>query len=211
MQRTCEDCTPSTAQTCQRYGILIESETVTRTDLDIDALLGELARAPGKAELVKGEVVHMAPTGDAPGTAGDEIYFSLRKFVERTGVGHAVSDNKAFRVNLAHRQSFSPDAAYYTGPRSGMKFFPVPPVFAAEVRSEGEHGPKAEREMARKRDDYFAGGTLVVWDVDLNSPEVVRKYTAADPKRPAVFGRGDTADAEPAVPGWRMAVDELFA
>ena len=184
---------------------------MTRTDLDIDALLRELARAPGKADLVNGEVVHMAPTGDAPGTAGDEIFFSLRKHVEQTGVGHAVSDNKGFRVNLPHRQSFSPDAAYYTGPRGGMKFYPVPPVFAAEVRSENERGPQAEREMAAKRADYFAGGTLVVWDVDLNSAEVVRKYTTADPQHPTIFGRGEVADAEPAVPGWRMAVDELFA
>lgn len=88
-------------------------------------------RVPGKAELVNGEIVLMAPTGDAPGTAGDEIYFSLRKHVEQTGKGHAVSDNKAFRVDLSHRESFSPDAAYYTGPRGGMKFFPQPPVFAA--------------------------------------------------------------------------------
>ena len=184
---------------------------MTRTDLDIDALLRKLARAPGKAELVNGEVVHMAPTGDAPGAAGDEIFASLREYARQTGIGHAVSDNKAFRVNLPHRQSFSPDAAYYTGPRSGMKFFPVPPVFAAEVRSEGERGPKAEQEMAAKRADYFAGGTLVVWDVDLNSPDVVRKYTAADPEHPTVFRRGEIADAEPAVPGWRMPVDELFA
>src|SRR5689334_14754270 len=96
---------------------------VTRTDLDIDALLRKLARAPGKAELVNGEVVPMAPTGDAPGAAGDRIYFSLQIHVDKTGVGRAVSDNKAFRVNLPHRQSFSPDAAYYTGPRSGMDFF----------------------------------------------------------------------------------------
>ena len=134
-----------------------------------------------------------------------------RRGAKQTGVGHAVGDNKAFRVNLPHRQSFSPDAAYYTGPRSGMKFYPVPPVFAAEVRSESERGPKAERAIADKRADYFAGGTRVVWDVDLNSDEVVRKYTAADPANPTVFRRGEIADAEPAVPGWRMQVDELFA
>ena len=62
------------------------------------ATFADLARTPGKAELVNGELVHMAPTGDAPGTAGDEIYFSLRKHVEATSAGHAVGDNKAFRV-----------------------------------------------------------------------------------------------------------------
>src|SRR5829696_8610540 len=83
------------------------------------ATLEDLARVPGKAELVNGEIVHMPPTGDRPGVAGDEIYFSLRKYVDAGGVGLPVSDNKAFRVNLPHRQSFSPDAAFYTGPRAG--------------------------------------------------------------------------------------------
>ncbi len=84
------------------------------------ATLKDLARFPGKAELIDGEIVPMAPTGDAPGTAGDEIYYSPRQFVDRSGFGHAVSDNKAFRVDLPHRQTLSPDAAFYTGPRTGM-------------------------------------------------------------------------------------------
>lgn len=175
------------------------------------ATLKDLARAPGKAELVDGEVRLMAPTGDAPDTAGDEIYFSLRKYVEQTSRGHAISDNKAFRVNLPHRQSFSPDAAYYTGSRSGMDFYPAAPDFAVEVRSKTEYGPRTERKMAKKRADYFAAGTLVVWDVDLLNEPIVRKYVTADPTHPTFFRRGETADAEPAVPGWRMKVDELFS
>ena len=174
------------------------------------ATLDDLKRVPGKAELVNGQIVHMPPTGDGPGTAGDEIYFSLRKHVEQTGIGHAISDNKAFCVDLPHRQTFSPDAAYYTGPRAGMDFYPQPPALAVEVRIKGDYGPRAERAVAAKRSDYFAGGTLVVWDVDLRGEDVIRKFTAADPKTPTVFRRGESADAEPAVPGWRMKVDDLF-
>jgi Uma2 family endonuclease len=176
----------------------------------LQATLDDLAGAPGKAELVDGEIIHMAPTGDAPGTAGDEIYFSLRKHVEKAGVGHAVADNKAFQVALPHRQTISPDAAFYTGPRSAMDFYPVAPAFAAEVRSKGDYGPLAEQAMIAKRADYFAAGTLVVWDVDLLGEIVVRKYWASDPSRASAFRRGETADAEPAVPGWKMSVDDLF-
>ena len=64
--------------------------------------------------------------------------------------------------------------------------------------------------MAAKRDDYFAAGTLVVWDVDLQSEEVIRKFAADNPDEPTIFRRGDLADAEPAVPGWTMPVDVLF-
>ena len=39
---------------------------------------------------------------------------------------------------------------------------------------------------------------------------VIKSYKASDPEHPVIFWRGDMADAEPAVPGWQMAVDELF-
>jgi hypothetical protein len=40
---------------------------------------------------------------------------------------------------------------------------------------------------------------------------VVRKYLPASPTTPAAtFRRGQVADAELAVPGWRMPVDHLF-
>jgi hypothetical protein len=64
--------------------------------------------------------------------------------------------------------------------------------------------------MAEKRADYFAAGTLVVWDVDLVGDDVVRAHGASEPERPRVFRRGDHADAEPALPGWSMRVDDLF-
>jgi Uma2 family endonuclease len=91
-----------------------------------------------------------------------------------------------------------------------MKFLSRAPDFAAEVRSEGDYGSAAEREMEKKRSDYFAAGTKVVWDVDPQSEDVVVVYRADSPKRPTVYRRGETAEAEPAVPGWTMPVDELF-
>lgn len=91
-----------------------------------------------------------------------------------------------------------------------MKFIDGAPVFAIEVRSEGDYGPRAERAMAKKRADYFAAGTLVVWDVDLLSDDVVRVYRAGDPETATVYHRGETAEAEPAVPDWTMAVDDVF-
>jgi Uma2 family endonuclease len=64
--------------------------------------------------------------------------------------------------------------------------------------------------MAEKRSDYFAAGTKVVWDVDLHSDDVVKVYRASEPTAPAIYRRGDQAEAEPAVPGWTMPVDDLF-
>ena len=91
-----------------------------------------------------------------------------------------------------------------------MKFFEGAPAFAAEVCSEGDYGPAAEREMTDKRRDYFTAGTLVVWDVDLLSDEAIKAYRADAPDAPIIYRRGDLAAAEPAVPSWQMPVDELF-
>lgn len=163
-----------------------------------------------KAEVVGGEIVMMSPTGAAPNFAAGEIFASLRNHARQTGVGRAVTDNAAFRVDLPHRESLSPDAGLYIGPLPGMKFFDSPPVFAAEVRSENDYGPKAEGAIRQKRLDYFAAGTTVVWDVDLLSDEVVRVYRKGDVENPTIYGQGEVAEAEPAVPGWQMPVDELF-
>jgi Uma2 family endonuclease len=164
----------------------------------------------GKAELVNGELVRMSPTGGLPGRASGAIYISLRLYERKAG-GHAYPDNVGFLVKLPHRESFSPDAAFYTGGPPGMKFLEGAPVFAVEVRSEGDYGPAAEKRMAEKRADYFAAGTRVVWDVDLLSQDLVKVYRASDPGNPTVYRRGQVAEAEPAVPGWTMPVDELFA
>ncbi len=174
-----------------------------------EKLIADLSKIEGKAEIVDGRIVLMSPTGDDPGSAGMEIAVRLRAYAKTHG-GKAFGDNVAFLVQLPNRKSFCPDAAYYTGPRAGMKFLPQAPDFAAEVRSEGDYGPGAEREMAKKRDDYFAAGTKVVWDVDLESDEIVSVYRAGSPDSPTIYRRGETAEAEPAVPGWTMPVDELF-
>jgi len=174
------------------------------------ATIEDLYKVEGKAELVNGEIVHMPPAGEDPAIAGGQIFVSLHQYASNTKRGRALPDGVGFRVNLPHRESFSPDVAYHLGPRVGMRFAGGAPVFAVEVRSENDYGPAAERDMQAKRADYFACGTLVVWDVDLLSPDVIRVYRASDPDNPTIYRRGEIADAEPAVPGWRMPVDDLF-
>ena len=64
-------------------------------------------------------------------------------------------------------------------------------------------------QMAAQRADYFAAGTQVVWDVDPEA-ELVHVYRASAPDRPVTYPRGRLAEAEPAAPGWRLAVDAIF-
>jgi len=175
------------------------------------AVVDDLYRTPenGKAELVSGELVRMSPTGGLPSSASGAIFASLRQHQRTRGGGRAFADNTGFLVNLPHRRSFAPDASFHRGTSVSMKFVEGAPVFAVEVRSETDYGPAAEVELARKRADYFAAGTIVVWDVDLLGEDVVRVHRMSSTEV-TVYRRGQVAEAEPAVPGWRMSVDELF-
>ena len=186
---------------------------MTHTEDATEFLLDQFECIPGKAEIVDGKIIALPPTGEEPGLTGFEIASSLRDHAKKTKSGRAVPDNVGFRVELPNRRFFSPDAAFVLQQRSGSAgFINGAPVFAVEVRSENDFGASMEIEIAQKRADYFAAGTLVVWDVDPFSEDVVvRKYGASAPDAATEFRRGDVADAEPAVVGWRMDVDDLFA
>jgi Uma2 family endonuclease len=177
------------------------------------ATIDDLYRVEGKAELIGGRIVKFMATGRKPNRAAFRIARSLDDHAEATGVGEVYTDNMGFAVPelRSGRQSFSPDVSYYVGPfpANPMRFIDGPPTFAVEVRSENDYGPAAEEDMAAKRADYFEAGTLAVWDVDPEA-ETVTAYLAGAVES-VVYRRGQEAEAGPAVPGWRMAVDRIFA
>ena len=178
------------------------------------ATLDDLMNADEKAELINGRIVPIMPSGYLPGRVARRVTRSLEDYVTAGGNGVPIADNVGYAFDqplLSGRQSLSPDSSFYTGalPANLMKYVNGHPDFAVEVRSENDYGPKADQEYADKRKDYFFAGTWVVWDVDPLA-ETVTVYTSANPLVATVFRRGDVADAEPAVPGWRLSVDTLF-
>lgn len=177
------------------------------------ATLEDLSRVEGKAELIAGRIIHLMPTGRRSSRIASRIFRSLDDHAEATGRGEAYGDNTGFAVALlsSGRQSFATDASYFLGPfpADPMRFLEGPPTFAVEVRSENDYGDAAETAMAAKRADYFEAGTEIVWDVDPINLRV-RKFRASSPDSPSIFVPGQQAEAEPAVPGWSMAVDWIF-
>jgi Uma2 family endonuclease len=178
------------------------------------ATLDDLYCTPEKAELIGGTIVTYMATGRKPNRVAGRIYRSLDDHATNTVAGEAFTDNMGYTVPIlpSGRESFSPDASFHRGPFPAdvMRFIAGGPHFAVEVRSENDYGPAAQAEMADKRADYFQAGTEVVWDVDTVG-ERVHAYRASDPKQAITFRRGDIADAEPAVPGWRVAIDWIFS
>lgn len=176
----------------------------------IDDLFGRLMEIDGKAEIIDGGIFVMSPAGAWHSIVSGLIYSSLLDYQRKTGLGIAVSDNCTFRCDLPNRQSFCPDAAFYVGPEVDMGPFPLAPRLAVEIRSEGDYGPHAEKLMAQKRHDYFSAGTLVVWDVDLLSHNILRVYRSNQTETPAVYSNAEVAEAEPALPGWRVPVSDFL-
>jgi len=178
------------------------------------ATLNDLYRTEGKAELIAGRIVHDMATGIRPNEVAGNIFVSLKIYARDRRQGKAFTDNIGYAIPElpSGRESFSPDASFYDGPLpdNRMRFIEGPPNFAAEIRSENDYTAAAEEDIAAKRAEYFASGTQVVWDVDPIA-ETIDCYKAAAPDKPLRFVRGDLADAEPAVPGWRIAVDDVFA
>lgn len=178
------------------------------------ATLDDLMRIEGKAELIGGRIVKLMPTGMLPSEVAANIFLSLHLHARQTKVGRAYTDNLGYAIPElpSGRESFSPDASYYSGPlpANRMGYIHGPPTFAVEVRSENDYGDAAEAELAAKRADYFVAGTLVVWDVDPLA-ETIACYRAANPTQAVLFRQGQNAAAEPAVLGWTMSVADVFA
>jgi Uma2 family endonuclease len=177
------------------------------------ATLEDLYKAEGKAELINGRIEHLMASGDLPTDVAANIFVSLHGHSRKAGKGVAKTDGTGYAVKElpSGRESFAPDASYYDGPRplDRMRFIEGAPNLAVEVRSEFDYGQAAEERLAEKRADYFVAGTQVVWDVDPLA-ECVHVYRATDPNNPRTYRRGETAEAEPAVPGWSIAVDDIF-
>jgi Uma2 family endonuclease len=189
------------------------SEPEPRSPAEPAATLEDLYAVDGKAELIGGRIVPLMATGRYPSRIAFRITRSLDDHADAKGRGEAYGDNTGFAVPrlTSGRESFSPDASFFEGPMPAnkMRFLDGPPTFAVEVRSECDYGPAAEEEIAAKRADYFQAGTKVVWDVDPIA-EQIRAFRIDAPDRPAIFSRGQIANAEPAVPAWQIEVDRIF-
>lgn len=175
-----------------------------------EATLEDLWEFEGPAELIDGEIVPMTGTNLGSGDAAFVIRLSLHNHAIARGGGRAISESVTFILQTPRTQALIPDVSWFVGAGVKERVVHGAPALAVEIRSTGDYGPTAERAMKRKRGLYFAAGTQVVWDVDVLRENLIRVYRANDPEHATVYRQGEVADAEPAVPGWRFPVDELF-
>lgn len=179
-------------------------------DLGRKATIDDLDIIKGQLEIVDDRLVVHTPNGWRNARARGSVLFSLMEYEKaREGDGSVFGGTVGYPVNAPHRKAICADISWYTGPLDD-DFDTTPPAFAVEVRDFANYDIEAEEFFAIKRADYFAAGAQVVWDVDVLREKVIHVYRSSDPEHPTIYRRGEVADAEPAVPGWRFPVNELW-
>ena len=101
-----------------------------------------------------------------------------------------------------------PDVAYVrrdpAGPKIAHEAVPaVAPTLAVEVLS----ASNTPREMERKIGEYFEAGAELVWIID---PDARTADIYTSPDAPQTIGLDGTLRGEPALPGFSLAMKDLF-
>ena len=160
-------------------------------------------------ELVRGELRKMAPAGSGHSISGVEIATSLNIHVKANNLGRVFGADAGFLLARDPDTVRAPDAAFVRRERveavgipSG--YWPGPPDLAVEVISPNDR----YTEVYEKVDEWLdAGAGMVVVVNPRNRTATVRVAGM----NPVILNENDTLDGGDVVPGWRMAVSDIFA
>jgi Uma2 family endonuclease len=132
----------------------------------------------------------------------------LRIFLKKRDLGFVMTADGMVRVRPG--QIREPDVSFYSWDHFPGRVLPRgaaldrSPDLAVEVLSPSN----TRQEMRRKRREYFAGGTQLVWEIDPEE-QTVRVYTT--PTRSTLLTEADTLDGGSVLPGFRLPIRRLFA
>ena len=162
----------------------------------------------GTFELVKGEVVRMAPPMPEHGRVCVNVTFVLESFGRQSGLGYALADS-AVQTRRDPDTVRGPDVCFYSysrWPRSevGRGIPPVPPDLAVEVYSPGNR----QWEVQAKVSEYLDVGVSLIWVVYPRSRSVAMYRPAGEP--PVVLKDDQVIEGLPELPGFRCPVADLF-
>lgn len=163
----------------------------------------------GPAELVDGFLVEKA-MGFRESLLASVIIHHLLAFVLPRKLGLVGAPDAIMRVRK--NQLRLPDVSFVTWARlletdaHKKKVAPFGPDLAVEVLS----ADNTQAEMDRKRREFFAAGTRLVWVID---PKAGTATVYDDPARPnhaTAIGETGSLDGGTVLPGFTLALAELF-
>ncbi len=162
-----------------------------------------------RRELVRGEPRVMAPPGFEHGRVAATVGVLLGAHVRQAGSGVTLAAETGFLLASNPDTVRAPDAAFVSRERAEKvgrttKYWPGAPDFAVEVVSPND----SFHEVQEKALEWLACGTIAVLVLDPAecTATVYRGHGDAH-----IHGAQDTLDLSDAVPGFSVAVAELFA
>jgi Uma2 family endonuclease len=162
-----------------------------------------------RRELVRGQLRVMTPAEAEHGRVAMRVGRLLAGHVDQRGLGAAFAAETGFIIGRDPDTVRAPDAAFVSKERADaigrtVRFWPGAPDFAAEVVSPDDSFGDVEEKALM----WVEAGTTAVLVLD------PARQTATVYRRPGearVHTGQETIDLGDAVPGWRVAVTELFA
>jgi Uma2 family endonuclease len=178
------------------------------TVADLAALPNELPSGPVKFELDDGRLVVMPPPGDIHGAVDLNINAQLKVQGELKGHGKARSEVGVILWRDPDRV-VGPDGQFIQKNQLPLRvsregYLETIADLFVEVRSKNDSRPVVRRKVK----DYLKAGARVVWVAD-PAKQTVTEYRPR--QKPKVYRMGDVLTLEDIIPGFRMAVEEVFA
>ena len=158
-------------------------------------------------ELVRGMPRVCEPPGGVHGMIAGSFAAHLRNHVERLKLGTVLVE-AGYVLQRAPDTVRGPDVSFVSlarlpPDRIPEQFIPGAPDLAVEILSPSSRWSEIEDKIA----DYFAAGARLVWVVDPGERRVIVRY----PDRPpGIVAAGESLDGEDVVPGFALALAELF-
>lgn len=165
-------------------------------------------------ELVEGRVLRMPPPGTDHGSLEARLACRLGNYVEEHGLGETYVGKSGWDLTRPGESAdtvLGADGAFVGAarlplppPRRGSAYRPLAPDLVVEITSPSQYHP----EMGDKAQLWLQRGVRMVWIV-WPERQAIDVWTSAA-EAPRMLDVGDQRDGGDVVPGFRLAVSDLF-
>lgn len=178
----------------------------TRSRLTLEQFL-EMVETKPASEYACGEVFQK-PMPDIPHSAIQFFLAAiLHPYLTQTGVGRAFTELRCIFGPPGQERAYVPDLTYVARarlPSGPARHLHVAPDLAVEILSPDQHATQ----FLDKIQFYLLYGVRLVWVIDPATATVAVETPGEEAR---ILRSGDTLDGGEVLPGFSVAVDDIFA